>query len=213
MYYLNYKISYHKSMMNYNNIKIIRGHEETPVSVDQCFMISELIKNNETPITKTMEVGFAFGRSALAIMDATIDRPHIAIDPYQNNGFKNYGLYNLENNNISMDRFTLVERLSQFYLPEYASNNPNTIGFVFIDGEHTFDNIFIDFYYIDMILYVGGIVVFDDIWLKAVQQIKSFILKNRNNYEEIPVDIKYNMFVFKKLKEYEIQKPTDYQIF
>ena len=34
--------------------------------------------------------------------------------------------------------------------------------FAFIDGWHTFDYTFIDFFYIDRILDVGGVVVFDD---------------------------------------------------
>jgi hypothetical protein len=36
------------------------------------------------------------------------------------------------------------------------------IDFAFIDGCHTFDYAMVDFFYIDKMLRVGGVVVFDD---------------------------------------------------
>jgi len=37
------------------------------------------------------------------------------------------------------------------------------IDFAFIDGAHTFDHVLVDFFYIDRMLNVGGIVAFDDV--------------------------------------------------
>ena len=48
-----------------------------------------------------------------------------------------------------------------------------------IDGSYLFDDAFIDFFYIDKILKVGGFISFDDIWMPALKQLVNFVLKNK----------------------------------
>lgn len=37
-----------------------------------------------------------------------------------------------------------------------------------IDGDHRFDGVFVDFFYVHRLLRPGGVVIFDDLWLDAV---------------------------------------------
>ena len=70
--------------------------------------------------------------------------------------------------------------------------------FAFIDGGHKFDDIFLDFYYIDLLLNTSGYVLFHDTWLSSTQDVVSWIQKNKLNYKEI--NIRSNtFFMFQKL--------------
>ena len=47
--------------------------------------------------------------------------------------------------------------------------------FAFVDGLHRFDQMALEFFYINRMLDVGGIVIFDDMQLPSVQKILSYI--------------------------------------
>jgi hypothetical protein len=53
------------------------------------------------------------------------------------------------------------------------------VDFAFVDGWHTFDHVLVDFFYIDRLLRVGGIVVFDDASMPAIHRICRYIATNR----------------------------------
>jgi hypothetical protein len=52
------------------------------------------------------------------------------------------------------------------------------LDFAFIDGMHTFDYAFVDFFYIDKMLQPGGLVVFDDLSYASIQKICRYVLTN-----------------------------------
>jgi hypothetical protein len=52
--------------------------------------------------------------------------------------------------------------------------------FAFIDGWHTFDHALIDFFFVDLLLESGGIVVFDDVGYPALNAVVRFVLANRD---------------------------------
>lgn len=52
------------------------------------------------------------------------------------------------------------------------------IDFAFIDGWHTFDYVIVDFFYIDKMLRVGGVVVFDDSYYPSIRKVCRYILTN-----------------------------------
>jgi len=64
-------------------------------------------------------------------------------------------------------------------LPELAAKGYR-IQFAFIDGAHTFDHVLIDFFYVDQMLEVGGVIVFDDVYFQAVNAVLRFVLSNRD---------------------------------
>ena len=80
----------------------------------------------------------------------------------------------------------LVEHLnapSHLALPRLIEDGLS-IQFAFIDGWHTFDYVLVDFFLIDHLLDVGGVIAFDDANNPAIQQVLRYILANRR-YEVI----------------------------
>jgi len=148
----------------------------------------------------TLEVGTAHGLSAMFICQALRDnandaqndtpapspRPpcrgctvghHTAIDPYQSR-FKNLGLYNIQRAGLS-DLLTFHEEPSQTVLARFVTEK-KSFDLIFIDGSHLFDSVFVDFYFADQLIPVGGLLIFDDLWMPAIRKTLRFILKNRH---------------------------------
>lgn len=54
------------------------------------------------------------------------------------------------------------------------------VDFAFIDGWHTFDYAMVDFFYIDLLLRPGGVLVLDDAWsYRAIRKLARYIVKHR----------------------------------
>lgn len=155
----------------------------------------------QTGITKTLEVGFAYGCSAAYIISAT-HSPHYVIDPFQDH-FGNLGIKNLKS--LKLDQHLR-------FLPDFSHNAlPDLLkqglrfDFVLIDGDHKFDTIMIDFFYVDKLLNHGGYVLFDDLYLRATQVVIDWIDTNRPDYKRIELpndDDQYDQLVlFQKTGE------------
>ncbi len=129
----------------------------------------------------SLEVGLANGLSALFICEALAQQDrarHIIIDPYQETDWHAVGLTNL--------RRAGYGGLVEFYplpshqaLPQLEARGV-TLDFAFVDGMHTFDYALVDFFYIDRMLRVGGVVVLDDTdCYPGLRKLCRFIAKNR----------------------------------
>jgi predicted O-methyltransferase YrrM len=146
--------------------------------------LQSLIRDDPT-IRKTLEVGCAFGLSSLYICEATRDRPeasHIILDPKQTTLFDGAGIASLEAAGI--DFFKLIEKKSEFALPQLLEDNEGKLDFIFIDGWHTFDHTLLDCFYATRLLRVGGILAIDDLSFKSVRKVVEF-LKTYPCYEEL----------------------------
>lgn len=142
---------------------------------------------------KTIEIGFACGYSAAYIMLAT-KHTHLVIDPRESQ-YDNVGLKNIKA--LKLDKhLVFINDYSHNALPQLHSAG-KTFNFAFIDGGHKFDEIFLDFYYIDMLLDQKGYVLFHDQWLQSTQHVVSWILHNKRNYQLITVPEK-NLVLFQK---------------
>ena len=129
---------------------------------------------------RTLEVGLAYGLSALFICQAHADRgagAHIAVDPCQSSRFAGQGLAHLERAGLA-GHVTFFEAPSYAVLPRLVADG-TVLDFAFIDGRHLFDYTLVDFFYIDLMLRVGGEVAIDDLWLPGVRTAVSYILRNR----------------------------------
>ena len=133
--------------------------------------------------TVSLEVGLAYGVSAMIICDSlqrTPETRHIVIDPFQHRetwGF-GAGLNNLKKaGHGDIVEFHNVD--SQTALPQLAASGLK-IDFAFVDGGHTFDHCLVDFFYIDRMLRVGGVVAFDDTNRPTISKVIRFIVTNRN---------------------------------
>lgn len=150
-----------------------------PVSIRQGLGEALYQLVSERRLLSTLEIGMAYGLSALFIGQAHKDRgegSHVAVDPGQEN-YQSIGKLNVER--ADLGRFVrLIEARSFEALPALLREK-QSFDFAFIDGMHLFDFALVDFFYIDLMLRVGGIVVFDDIWVTSVRSAVSYALRNR----------------------------------
>lgn len=128
------------------------------------------------------EVGLAYGISSLHILDAMKESGNgrlIGMDPAQHDAtWQGAGLYNIERAGYS-DRYQFHEATSQLLLPKLAAEGTR-IQFGFIDGWHTFDHALVDFFYLDLMMDVGGVIVIDDVAYPGLQRLAHFIITNRD---------------------------------
>jgi predicted O-methyltransferase YrrM len=155
------------------------------------FIYDFVSKNN---IKKTLEVGFAFAKSASHIMAAS-NAPHIACDPFQDH-YKGLGLKNIETLKFR-DKLTFHPDFSHNVLPALLKENQK-FDFIFIDGDHKFDGILVDYYYADMLLNNNGYVLLHDTWMRSTRLVERFIKTNRKDYKYIPTPLR-NFSLFQKV--------------
>lgn len=154
----------------------------TSVSPREGELIQKALRATEACLS--LETGLAYGTSALYICEAlrqTENAQHIVIDPYQHHdeaAWKGLGINNLRLAGYEK-KIRFIEKPSHLALPQLIEENL-AIDFGFIDGYHTFDHTLLDFFYIDQLLKVGGIVVFDDTNWQSIRKVCSFVLKNRD---------------------------------
>ena len=174
------------------------------IPAEECALIYESIAASGA--VRGIETGMAFGMSSLCIADAlrrnSASSELVSIDPCQTTDWKGAGLHLLARAGLST---TLLEESSQLALPRLAAEGQR-FDFGFIDGWHTFDHTLIDFFYIDMMLRDGGIVVFDDVGYPAIHAVVRFVLTNRD-YElvreltyEAPLGTRFRRTVKRSLR-------------
>ncbi|MEZ5004471.1 MAG: class I SAM-dependent methyltransferase [Chitinophagales bacterium] len=162
------------------------------IKATEAAFIYELITSQH--LSKTLETGLGFGNSACHILAAT-GNTHIAIDPFQ----KDYDYLALKNVAAigCKDQFDFREDYSHHVLPQLLKEGKQ-FDFIFIDGDHKFDGILVDFYYADLLLENNGYVLFHDTWMRSTQLVSSFIEKNKNNYVAVDCPLR-NFHLFKKV--------------
>jgi predicted O-methyltransferase YrrM len=131
----------------------------------------------------TMEIGLANGASALTIL-ASLEEfsggmyMHTSIDPFQETLWNNVGLQLVENQGLA-GHFELIQEFSSRALPRLLGEG-RTYDLVYVDGSHTFDNVFIDYYYSVRLLEKGGVILFDDCTTDDVANVIRYISSRQN---------------------------------
>jgi predicted O-methyltransferase YrrM len=147
------------------------------ISVDEGLFIQDVILRIRPHFS--LEIGCAYGVSSLFICQTLKDvgaERHIIIDPFQHEFWKGIGLANLDRAGfLSLIKF--YSELSYRCLPRLEIEGVH-LDFAFIDGQHTFDYVLVDFFYIDKMLNVGGVIIFDDINYPSIRKLCRFILRN-----------------------------------
>jgi predicted O-methyltransferase YrrM len=116
-------------------------------------------------VETVVEVGLAYGRSALAIGEAlvTVDAPrprHLIIDPLQATEWSNVGWDLLRS--AGLDTIArLVRQPSSLALPQLVSQGL-VADAAFVDGSHRFHEVFVDLAFLRQIVRPGGVIVLDD---------------------------------------------------
>ncbi|MBN1514740.1 MAG: class I SAM-dependent methyltransferase [Phycisphaerae bacterium] len=151
--------------------------------------LQQIIRDIDARVT--LEVGLAFGVSALFICDAvppTSESRHYVMDPHQHKqAWRGLGVLNLERAGF-MDRVSFHEQPAHAVLPQLEEQGLR-VDFAFIDGRHMFDYALVDFFLIDRLLRVGGVVAFDDACWESVWKVVRFVIRNRayRVYGELPM--------------------------
>ncbi len=118
-----------------------------PMGVDRSGSEAVYRVVRENNLRRALEVGMAYGLSSLAICQALRDNGggwHIAIDLLQSGWFKSAWMLNLERVGVA-DLAGLHEQLAYVALPDLFCQGC-TFDFVFIDGAHLFDYVFMHRY-------------------------------------------------------------------
>lgn len=125
---------------------------------------------------RLLEIGLAYGISSLFICDVIAARDDISyhiIDPFQRSAWHSAGLYNLNRAGFE-NCYIFHEERSELCLPCLLEQRL-TLDFALIDGMHTFDHALVDFFYINRMLEIGGIVIFDDLQMPAIRKLVAHI--------------------------------------
>ena len=132
------------------------------------------------------------GMSTLGILYA-LERKgggkHVAIDPYQNRPIDYFDIsarvlsptHGYDSIALSMvERAGLLHMLEHTDEPSYIAlprlvKEGRRFDLIFIDGYHTFDYAFVDYFYSDLLLRDGGFLIFDDVNLPMIHKVCWFI--------------------------------------
>jgi predicted O-methyltransferase YrrM len=119
-----------------------------------------------------VEVGLAYGSSALAIGEAlvTVAGPHprhILIDPFQQRAFSDVGwdllgsagLHSIASLMVTPSSIALSQLVTEGVVADAA----------FVDGSHRFHEVFVDLYFLRKVVRPGGLIVLDDDWARSVR--------------------------------------------
>ncbi|MBI3288892.1 MAG: class I SAM-dependent methyltransferase [Elusimicrobia bacterium] len=152
----------------------------------------------------TIEIGMAYGYSTIFFLAAISKNRfgrHIAIDPLQHAYWKGIGLAHtqaLAPPTASPPSFQLIEDRSDRAATDLARSNL-TFEVIFIDGNHRFDDVLVDFYLYAPLCTIGGHIIFDDVRMSSIQTVVAFVRANRADFVEIPTD-ETNICVFRKIR-------------
>jgi predicted O-methyltransferase YrrM len=144
------------------------------ISMNEGALLQHII--DEIKPRTSLEIGCAYGISALFICESLKKvgaTKHIVIDPNQNSLFNGIGLKNLRQAGYE-DLIEFIEQPSEIALPRLLEHETR-IDFAFIDGWHTFGHTLLDFFYVNRMLNVGGVVAFDDTNWKSISKLCRFI--------------------------------------
>jgi len=154
----------------------VRIHSHTQKS--QCEFIQSIIRNNN--FKDTLEIGFAYGISTLAIIEevSKINGRHCVIDKFQISGWGGNGL-DLIRQAGYIDNLDFFEEYCYKVLPQLMFLNKK-IDLAYIDSTKQFDWLLLNFFYIDKLLKIGGIVVFDDVDWPGIRKLLRYISRFPN---------------------------------
>jgi predicted O-methyltransferase YrrM len=130
---------------------------------------------------RTIEIGLGYGVSALYICEGLLttgapDARHVVIDPHQESRFRNCGVQVLEQAGVA-ELVELHQQEAEIVLPRLLDED-RRFDFAMVDGNHRFDTVFVDLFYLSRLLRPGGVVFVDDYQLRGVARATGFFVTN-----------------------------------
>lgn len=143
--------------------------ERVALPASDCDMLRDKLVAHGARIV--IEVGLAYGSSALAIGEALCSADgaevsHIVIDPFQATAYDNVGWDALHDAGLAAQT-TLMTEASSIALARLVSDG-FTADAAFVDGSHRFHEVFVDLYFLRKLVRPGGLIVLDDAALPSV---------------------------------------------
>lgn len=152
-----------------------------PVSIDPAEGegLQEIVQQ-EKPHT-IIETGLGYGFAALNVFAAkkfpVEDKfRFITIDPNQEKGFANIGLQLLRESEV-LKYVEFHETPSEIVLPHLLEDGRQA-DFAVVDGNHHFEHVFVDLFYLGRILKPGSLIFLDDLQLPGIRKVTSFFINN-----------------------------------
>lgn len=140
--------------------------------------------------SRVLEIGMATGVCSLAILTALGELGNgnlISVDPYQSTDWGGVGVLNIERSGLA-GLHKLREQPDYLALPALLHEG-EMFDMAYIDGWHNFEYALLDFFYIDKLLNVGGVVGFNDCDWPGVLRVIRFAERHRH-YERIDVGLR-----------------------
>lgn len=135
-----------------------------------CDLLRDLLVSEG--VETIIEIGLAYGSSALAIGEALVSVPrkrplHVIIDPLQETAWSNVGWELIRSSGLDVTSRLVLQPSSQALAGLVEQGF--TADAAFVDGSHRFHEVFTDLYFLRKIVRPGGIVVLDDYWWPSVR--------------------------------------------
>ncbi len=165
---------------------------------------------------RTVEVGLAYAVSALHVCEGLLANGdpaahHVAIDPLQETFFSGCGLQFLEEAGVA----GMVEHRaeeSQIALPRLLAE-ARGFDLAFVDGDHRFDGVFVDLFYLGRLVRPGGVVFLDDYQLPAVERAAAFFVANLGwGLEEVSAPDDLHRWAVLRTSPNPDTRPYDYYV-
>ena len=194
-----------EEIFEFKSIEINNSGERIPLhsntSKEQGIFLQEIF--DIVKPEKSLEVGFAYGISAMFILEkhhqnGSIDSAHLVIEP--DSFWGNAATHNIEKEGLS-NYLRIHKDYSDKILPQLYHENYR-IQYAYIDTTKLLDVVLQDFYFINKILDVGGVVILDDCggYWPGIQKVARFI-NSLPHYEFLKGHKKYTHRSKRKIGE------------
>ena len=138
-----------------------------------------------------VEVGLAHGATALAIATALAENGSgrlVSIDPFQHTDWQGVAIAALERSGLAHVH-SLIEEPDWIALPQLAEKLGRSCDLAYVDGLHSYEYVLLDFFYIDRLLKIGGVIGFNDcVWPTVIPTLR-FVERHRH-YEQLKVGLR-----------------------
>jgi predicted O-methyltransferase YrrM len=129
----------------------------------------------------TIEIGMAYGLSTLLIVQTLLEGgaascAHTVLDPFQTSTFHDAGRRAIRE--AGVERMIDFHHYASEYLLPRMLQEGRRFDFAFIDGDHRFDHVFVDLFYIHRLLKPSGVLVLDDCFSDSVHYACRFLQTN-----------------------------------
>ena len=164
--------------------------------------------------TLTVEVGLGYAISALHVCEGLLANAdprarHVVIDPLQETRFSGCGLQFLEEAGVA----GMVEHHaeeSQIALPRFLTE-ARGFDLAFVDGDHRFDRVFVDLFYLGHLVRPGGAILLDDYQLPAVARAAAFFRSNLGwTQEEVSAADDLHQWTVLRTSTVPVTRPFDH---